>query len=94
MKRLGITSAMFLLCVGLAACNQQTNKNQNQKAEGERHGLRRACATEIQQYCAGQRGRERRDCLQNHQAQLSDTCKTALSERGAGRGGRRHRGGL
>jgi len=92
MKRPAVSSIVFLLCLGVAACNQQTNKNQNQAAEGGRHGLRRACATEIQQYCAGQRGRERRDCLQNHQAQLSEACKTALSERGAGRVGRKRRG--
>ena len=92
MKRPILSSAIFLLCLGVAGCNQQANKTQ--KAEGDRHGLRRACASEIQQYCSEQRGRDRRDCLQNHQAQLSDACKTALSERGAGRMGRRHRGGL
>jgi hypothetical protein len=92
MKRPVLHAVMLVFCVALAACNQQTNKNQNQSAEGGRHGLRRACATEIQQYCTGQRGRERRDCLQTHQAQLSEACKTALTEKGARRTGRRHRG--
>ena len=53
--------------------------------EGHR-GLRRACGTELQQYCAGtDRGRARRECLQNHVAQLSADCKAALEARGRGR---------
>ncbi len=92
MKSSLVRATVILLGIALAACNQQTNKNQNAQRGG--HGLKRACATEIQQYCAGQRGRERRTCLQDHMSQLSDSCKSAVQARGKGgrmgRIGRKH----
>lgn len=95
----------LVLLIALAACNQQPAKQaqsnsapantatqqQQQAAGGERHrGLKKACATELAQYCPGdQRGRARKECLQSHADQLSADCKAALAARGAGRGGRR-----
>jgi hypothetical protein len=94
----------LVLLIALAACNQQPAKQaqsnsapantatqQQQQATGERHrGLKKACATELAQYCPGdQRGRARKECLQSHADQLSADCKAALDARGAGRGGRR-----
>lgn len=54
-----------------------------EEGRGRGHGLRRACAEDLEKYCAGQdRRRERRECLQNHVDQLSADCKAALNERG------------
>jgi hypothetical protein len=100
--------AGLLLVLALAACNQQPVKKQQntssstattttqQATTGERHrGLRKACATELAQYCPGdQRGRARRDCLQSHMDQLSADCKASLESRGAGRAGRAGRMGV
>jgi len=43
--------------------------------------LRGACSAEAQKFCASApRGKGRlRSCLQEHQAELSDACKTAVS---------------
>lgn len=90
MSRLARCFGLLLVCSALVACNQQTNKNQAQNFGG-RGGLKRACAADIQQYCSQQRGRERRDCLQSHISQLSESCKSALASRGGGRMGRRRR---
>jgi hypothetical protein len=49
-------------------------------------GLRRACASDLQQYCASaERGRARRECLESHLSQLSADCKAAVEARGHGR---------
>jgi len=65
----------------------RTNAREGRRGRG--HGLRRACAEELEKYCAGKdRGRQRRECLQSHMDQLSADCKTALQERGERR---RHR---
>jgi outer membrane murein-binding lipoprotein Lpp len=53
---------------------------------GRGRGLRRACSSEIQQYCASEeRGRARRECLQSHMDKLSADCKAAVEARGQGR---------
>jgi Cysteine rich repeat len=94
-------AALMVACVPLAACNQQANRQHNHAArESERgnavqeteqgrgrgRGLRRACASEIQQYCANEeRGRARRECLQSHMDKLSADCKSAVESRGQGR---------
>jgi Cysteine rich repeat len=94
-------AALMLACVPLAGCNQQASKPHNHAArESERgnsvreteqgrghgRGLRRACSTEIQKYCANEeRGRARRECLQSHMDQLSADCKSAVESRGQGR---------
>ena len=55
------------------------------RRRGGGHGLRRACAADLQQYCEGkERGRARRECLQSHMAQLSAECKAAVEARGRG----------
>lgn len=60
--------------------------NETEQGRGRGRGLRRACASEIQQYCASEeRGRARRECLQSHMDQLSADCKTAVESRGQGR---------
>jgi|SRR5215470_17294924 len=91
-----IVFAMIGLAAVVSGCNQQSaKKNQStpvvQTTErGRGGGLRKACASELQQYCAGnERGRARRACLEGHASQLSDACKAALQARGERHGGRR-----
>jgi hypothetical protein len=96
MNRMVFGLVLALACVPLASCNRQAgNKTpavkQSQTTSNEfgrrgGHGLRRACAADLQQYCPGQdRGRARRDCLQSHMSQLSADCKAAVEARGKGR---------
>ena len=94
-------AALMLACVPLAGCNQQANKphnhagrasergnavNETDQGRGHGRGLRRACSSEIQQYCSNEeRGRARRECLQSHMDKLSADCKSAVESRGQGR---------
>ena len=77
---------LILGCVPLASCNQQRTAHKeavHERARGGHGGLRRACAADLDKYCAGQdRGRARRDCLQSHADQLSADCKAAVQARG------------
>jgi hypothetical protein len=89
MKRYLCGLTLMLAVVPLAACNQQQNKApvvHERGAGGGGHGLRKACAADLEKFCAGQeRGRERRECLQSHLDQLSSDCKAAVQARGEGR---------
>ena len=100
MNRMVFGLVVTLACVPLlSACNQQPAKKAEAVHEQGRsgasdqdfqrrrgRGLRRACASELQQYCAGQeRGRARRECLEDHMSQLSADCKAAVEARGQGR---------
>jgi hypothetical protein len=38
----------------------------------------KACKTEIQQLCQGQKGKEAEQCLKNNESKLSSQCKGAL----------------
>lgn len=59
---------------------------ETERGRGRGRGLRRACSSEIQQYCANEeRGRARRECLQSHMDKLSADCKSAVESRGQGR---------
>lgn len=83
------TAVLVLAVVLVAGCNQQ--KNANEKfARGGHHGLRTACAADIQKYCADE-PRKRR-CLRDNVDKLSDTCKAALTERQGRGGGRKNKG--
>jgi hypothetical protein len=48
--------------------------------------LRAACSTEAQKFCGNiERGKGKlRACLEGHQAELSDSCKTAISQQPKG----------
>jgi hypothetical protein len=101
MKKLLLPLALLMVAAPLAGCDQNKHHGAPVVKEralrgalrgagaGMRNGhrgLRRACAADLQQYCAGtDRGRARRECLQNHVAQLSADCKSALESRGKGR---------
>jgi outer membrane murein-binding lipoprotein Lpp len=71
---------------GNATNETERGTTTNETGGGRGRGLRRACGSEIQQYCANEeRGRARRECLQNHMDQLSADCKSAVESRGKGR---------
>lgn len=101
MKKLLLPIALSIIAAPLTGCNQNNDKTPVIKeralrgvlrgahhglhASGHR-GLKKVCATELQQYCqSADRPRDRRDCLQNHLNQLSADCKTAVESRGRGR---------
>lgn len=103
MKTPALILLASVLAVGVAGCDRHGGfrgfggDHKAERADGDRadrqrggHGLRRACRSELEQYCAAsQRGRERVQCLQNHRDKLSDDCKKAVDERANRRGGRR-----
>jgi cysteine rich repeat protein len=78
---------LILACAPLAACNQhQANKREavHERERGGHGGLRQTCAADLDKYCSSQaRGRERRNCLQEHMDQLSADCKAAVQARAA-----------
>ena len=89
---------MLLGCaIPLAACNPQQAVKKAAKLDRDRgdrggrggHGLKKACAADIAKFCSGDRGRERRQCLQTHVNELSADCKDAVNKRGGGRHRRR-----
>jgi hypothetical protein len=41
--------------------------------------VRQACAADMQKYCADKMGPDRRQCMQDHAADLSDGCKSAIA---------------
>lgn len=78
-------------CLAVTACGPHGGKVRGvgHAIRGERHdaqgghGLKRACRADIEQFCAAdQKGRERRQCLQEHRDKLSDDCRKALDARG------------
>jgi hypothetical protein len=78
----------IILVAGLAAsCGPQKNQSEKLAHErGGRHGLRAACADDIQKFCAS--ADKKRRCLKENSDKLSDACKTALAERGNRHGGK------
>lgn len=70
-----------LFCLALMGCKPHPGGRET-RAEGGHAGLRQACSTDIEKFCAAdQKGRDRRRCLQSHVDQLSADCKTALAAR-------------
>lgn len=87
------TSAV-MLCTVLLACNPQQNNKSKQDNTTEMVGgkikLGRACRADIKQYCASaEKGKPRRECLENNIDKLSADCKTALEQRKKHRGGKK-----
>jgi hypothetical protein len=95
MSRKAIGLAAVLLAAGMiSGCNQNQHKNAEQKnaeqkpaqqelVRGGHRGLRKACADDIQKFCANEDRKKR--CLKDHMDQLSDTCKAAVEKKGGGR---------
>ncbi|HWE05941.1 MAG TPA: hypothetical protein VG274_04485 [Rhizomicrobium sp.] len=73
-------AAIALLAALAAACGPQNNRNEKLAHEGRHgHGLRVACADDIEKYCAN--ADRRRRCLKQNIDKVSDACKTALAQR-------------
>jgi hypothetical protein len=83
------TTALLVsvLCLTVMGCKPHPeNGGQETRAQGGHGGLRQACGTDLEKFCAAdQRGRDRRMCLQSHIDQLSADCKEALASRQHGR---------
>ncbi len=85
------TLLVSVLCLAVLGCKPHPGGGGETRAEGGRGevraesghgGLRRACSTDLEKFCAAdQRGRDRRMCLQSHIDQLSADCKEALASR-------------
>lgn len=71
---LGIAVLFLSLMVG---CGRQNN-NPHHLATGGRQAFRTACADDIQKLCANDS--KKRRCLRTNYSQLSESCKTALTE--------------
>lgn len=73
-------ATIALLAALVAACGPQNNRNDKLAHEGRHgHGLRLACADDIEKYCAN--ADRRRRCLKQNIDKLSEPCKTALAQR-------------
>lgn len=88
--RLSARLVAVALFATLAACGPQKHENaahENQSRENFAHrgghGIRAACAADIQKFCA-QADRPRR-CLKENIDKLSDACKTAMAQHRGGR---------
>jgi len=85
LPRLSARVAMIAVLAGLiAGCGPQNKGSEKLAHEGRnghegRHGLRAACADDLQKYCANADKRKR--CLRQNIDKLSEPCKTALAER-------------
>ena len=90
-----VSASAVLAALAVAGCNQSPHKNNTANPPAmtttvkPAETFREACRQDFRQFCAGQRGRERRDCLEQHKSQLSDTCKAFLDSRGERRMRRR-----
>ncbi len=75
-----------LLCLTVMGCKPHPGGGGEARGEGGHGGLRKACSTDLEKFCAAdQKGRDRRMCLQSHIDQLSADCKEALASRQHGR---------
>jgi hypothetical protein len=90
-----LSAATMSIALAVAGCHQPSHKNNAPNAPAMTTGapaenFREACRQDMRQYCSGQRGPERRQCLELHKSQLSEGCKAFLDSRG-NRGSRRRR---
>jgi hypothetical protein len=68
------TAALLLLGAGAAAA--QGGQGQGDPA---RAAVREACAADMRKLCADKTGPDRRQCMMDHRADLSDGCKSAMA---------------
>jgi len=74
MKHLTLAAAAALMLLGAGAASAQQGQGNPAMA-----AVREACAADMQKLCADKTGPDRRQCMMDHQADLSDGCKTALA---------------
>jgi hypothetical protein len=97
-KLLVALSLTFLML----SCGPQKQNSQQQNANGNSSstteptenapGVRRACADEIQKYCANDQHKRR--CLRDNEDKLSESCKEAVNAPRSGGNGTGHGQGL
>ncbi len=73
LSTLAAAAALTLLSAGLAAAQGQGQDNPARAA------VRQACAADMQKLCPDKTGPDRRQCMMDHAADLSDGCKTAMA---------------
>jgi len=81
--RIAIRIAMAGLALFLLPLSASAQTAEPKTGKG---GLRNACSADVQKFCANTpRGKgQLRDCLESHQAELSDTCKAQMAARPKG----------
>ena len=76
MKRLFTACAILAVAINVAGCHRLG-------LMGGKTSIRRACAADIAQFCAGVDRSAIRDCMKTHADQLSAGCKAAIAARAA-----------
>ncbi len=71
---LAAAAALTLLSAGVAAA--QAGQGQGAPAMS---AIRQACAADVQKLCPDKTGPDRRQCMMDHAADLSDGCKSAIA---------------
>jgi hypothetical protein len=82
-------AAVTFFAALLTACGPQKHENAAQEtlSHGGKHGIRAACAEDIQKFCAS--ADKKRRCLRENIDKLSDNCKAAVAQRRNRGGGNR-----
>ncbi len=74
LSTLAAVAALMLLSAGVAAA--QSGQGQGNPAMA---AVRQACAADMQKFCPDKTGPDRRQCMADHSADLSDGCKSAIA---------------
>ena len=74
LSTLAAAAALTLLSAGVAAAQGQGQGNPAMAA------VRQACAADMQKLCPDKTGPDRRQCMMDHSADLSDGCKSAIAD--------------
>jgi len=74
LSTLAAAAALVLLSAGVAAA--QSGQGQGNPAMA---AVRQACAADVQKLCPDKTGPDRRQCMMDHSADLSDGCKSAMA---------------
>ena len=74
LSTLAAAAALVLLSAGVAAA--QSGQGQGNPAMA---AVRQACAADMQKLCPDKTGPDRRQCMMDHSADLSDGCKSAMA---------------
>jgi hypothetical protein len=74
MKRHSLAAAAALMLLGAGVAAAQPGRGNPARA-----AVREACAADMQKLCADKTGPDRRQCMIDHRADLSDGCKSAIA---------------
>jgi hypothetical protein len=81
MKRfiLAAAAAASLLGAGLTSAGGAVAQGGPGQGNPARAAVRQACAADVQKLCPDKTGPDRRQCMMDHAADLSDGCKSAMA---------------